>query len=83
MWHDDSHHNYSTTRHDATTRTTCSTVTETATTTPHGMTIPHSPTVPTTPYVDLLNCNIKTTVVLLDVLGVQKPEVQQGWDKSG
>jgi hypothetical protein len=34
-----------------------------------------------TPRADLLDCDIKTAAVLLDVLRVQEPpEVQQGWD---
>ncbi len=29
-------------------------------------------------HADLLDCDIKTVAVLLDILGVQEPEVQQG-----
>jgi hypothetical protein len=29
------------------------------------------------------DCDIKTTAILLDVLGEQEPEFQWGWEKSG
>jgi hypothetical protein len=29
------------------------------------------------------DCDIKTVVVLPDILGEQEPEFQQGWDKAG
>ncbi len=29
------------------------------------------------------DCDIKTVVILLDILGEQEPEFQWGWEKSG